>query len=68
MKKPIYFITMDEAFEIVKRWEINKNVNRHLFIAMENEKICAIDNTSGECYAEDFITLEEAVKWLFDLA
>lgn len=65
--KKIYYITMDQAFEVVKRWEINKQVNRHLFLAMEDNKICAIDNTDGECYTEDFQTLEEAVKWLLDI-
>ena len=65
--KKIYFITMDEALEVVKRWERNKEVNRHFFIAMENNKICAIDNTSGECWTEDFHTIDEAVKWLFEI-
>lgn len=65
--KNICYITMDEALEVVKRWEVNKKVNRHLFLAIENDKICAIDNTDGECWAEDFRTIDEAVKWLLDI-
>lgn len=67
MAKAIYFITMDEAFYIVKHWEVNRKVNNKRFIAMENGKICAIDNTDGNCWTEDFNTLEEAVKWLLDI-
>ena len=65
--KNIYYITMDEATEVVNRWAVNQSVNRHLFLAIENGKICAIDNTDGECWAEDFPTIDEAVKWLLDL-
>ena len=65
--KKIYYITMDEATEVVTRWERNRNVNRHLFLAIEDNKICAIDNTDGECWAEDFKTIEEAVKWLLEI-
>ena len=63
--KAVYFISMDEAVEIVKEWERNPEANRNLYIATENNKICAIDNTDGECWTEDFKSLEEAVKWLF---
>lgn len=65
--KAIYFISMDEALEIVKEWEKNYEVNNNLYIAMENGKICAIDNTDGECYVEDFKTIEAAVKWLLEI-
>ena len=67
MAKEINFITPEEALYIVRHWEYNRKVNRRLFIAMGGEKIAAIDNTTGECYAEDFDTLEEAVKWLLEI-
>ena len=66
MKNAINFITMDAAFEIVKEWERNPEANRELYIAIENGKICAIDNTDGNCWAEDFPTLDEACKWLLN--
>ena len=67
MKKAVYFISMDEALEIVKEWDTNPKANNNLYIAMENNNICAIDNTTGECYTEDFHSLEEAVNWLFEV-
>lgn len=67
MNKAIYFITMDKALAIVKEWENNHEVNNNLYIAMEGNKICAIDNTSGDCWTEDFHSLEEAVKWLLEI-
>lgn len=67
MKNKINFISMKEAFKIVKEWEKNPEANRELYVAAENGKICAIDNTDGNCWTEDFRTLEEALKWLLDL-
>ena len=58
---------MDEALKVVKRWEKNPEKNNHLFLAIEGDKICAIDNTDGNCWAEDFKTIGEAVRWLLEL-
>ena len=70
--KRIKHITPDEAFDIVKEfctteYEDIPEAHKHLFIAIENGKVCAIDNTDGNCWVEDFNTLEEAVKWLLDI-
>lgn len=66
MAKAIYFITTDEANEIVEKWEQNPKVNNNYYIATELHRICAIDNTDGECWTEEFNTLDDAVNWLFD--
>ena len=66
MLNKINFISMDEAYNIVKEWEKNPEAHRELYVAAENGKICAIDNTDGNCWAEDFPTLDEACKWLLN--
>lgn len=67
MTKAIHFITPEDALYVVKHWTYNRKVNNKRFIAMGDGKIAAIDNTTGECFAEDFDTLEEAVKWLLEI-
>lgn len=65
--KKIYYITKDEAIEIVREWEnSNGEANRNLYIHKDGNKIVAIDNTDGQCWVEEFTTLEAARKWLLD--
>ena len=69
MKKaqnPIYFITPEEALEIVKIWQDHPERNNDLYIAEAETTFVAIDNTSGDCFTEEFKTLTEAIKWLLE--
>lgn len=57
----IKFITTNEMVKIIEKRRPNG-----LFICRERDLFVACDNTTGDAWVEDFITKEEAVKWLED--
>lgn len=63
-KQTIYLITPETALDIVKRWEQGDESIRELYLANDGSKYIAIDNTSGECYVEEFTSRNNAIKWL----
>lgn len=69
--KKIYHITSDEAEKIIFEWENNPEANKNLYICeniYEDEiRFVGIDNTDGNCWTEEFNTLEEAKDWLLNV-
>jgi len=62
----IYKVTHKELAKYVNDWT-NKNLNeKHydLLYCEENGKFVAVDNRSGDCFVEEFLTEAQAVFWL----
>ncbi|MGB4588997.1 MAG: hypothetical protein WBI17_07155 [Clostridiaceae bacterium] len=60
-------ITEEQASELLDRYCNNTLTNEdkgRFLIAYENGTFTAIDNTSGDCWTEDFKTRYKAVEWL----
>ena len=58
-------VTAEEAIRIVVEWQnSNGTANRNRYITNDNGKIVAIDNTDGDCWVEEFDTIEAAEEWL----
>lgn len=55
----VKMISADEMHSIIENRK-----SRGQFIAYENDKYIACDNTTGDAWIEEFETLEEAINWL----
>lgn len=63
----IYKVSPEELNEYVDRWTDKKELNLDyslLYCQKENFCYVAVDNSSGECYVEEFETEAQAVYWL----
>lgn len=51
--------------EYISCWEEGKSlpVDKDMIYAQDGELFIAIDNTSNECYVEEFKTEEDVIKW-----
>jgi hypothetical protein len=64
-KSNIKYITQDDANIILNLWEEEKAfLCEGLFIVRSGDTFTAIDNSTGECWTEDFKSNEDAVAWL----
>lgn len=58
-------VVLPQSSDFVESWSNNHNsVAKGLFIIKEDDKLVAIDNTDGECWVEDFDSLDKAVTYL----
>ncbi len=58
-------VVLPQSSDFVESWTNNHNsVAKGLFIIKKDDKFVAIDNTYGECWVEDFDSLDKAVTYL----
>lgn len=58
-------INENEAYRICVEWEAGSKENNGLYITENSDgTYSGIDNTTLNCWAEDFKTKAEALKWL----
>lgn len=58
-------VVLPQSSDFVESWSNNHNsVAKGLFIIKKDDKLVAIDNTDGECWVEDFDSLDKAVTYL----
>ncbi|MDU1966398.1 hypothetical protein [Clostridium perfringens] len=63
----IKYITEEQAERIIERWCDGKS-EQGIYIAAckENDKYIAIDNSTNECWVEEFRTLKGCKKYLLE--
>ena len=68
--KKIKILTGTTLLEMLEQWEEDKySIEWGLFLEYPKNGgvYVACDNTGGDCWVEEFETLEAAVKWLLDI-
>ena len=65
MNNQIIRVSPEEADRIIIEWENSNGIaNRNLYLTIEGKWVVAIDNTDGNCWVEQFETIEAAEQWL----
>jgi len=60
-------ITATEMLAIVQSWcDNHKSVPHEQFYCCDNDVWVGCDNTTGDCWVEEFQTEEEVIAWLND--
>ena len=59
MNNQIIRVSPEEAERIIIEWE-----NSHGIATIDGKWVVAIDNTDGNCWVEQFETIEAAEQWL----
>ena len=57
-------ITLEKGNEIVTAYCNNKEIKENKCYFKDNNKWIGIDNTSGDCFVEEFKELENCLDWL----
>ena len=62
----IKVITSEQSKEIVNRYIDKRSLpeDEGLFISFDNDKFIALANECGDCYVEEFYSLELAITYL----
>lgn len=65
--KTITFIPHEKMQMILDRWDDSKKQNppHDLFLAHQDGAWIATDNSTGDCWNEQFETLDEACRYLY---
>jgi len=70
MNEHIKTITVKEAHELLKRYSggyLGEDDRGRFLVAESDGTFTAIDNSTGDCWTEDFKTRFEAVKYLYGI-
>ena len=59
MEKPLFCCS---AF--IESWNDNTDSPRISFYSKDDDKFIGVDNSTNDCWVEEFDTLEECKKWL----